>query len=195
MTDKERLAQADAQRINDANNLSYTEVRSPVDGVIGVLPYRVGALVSPSMPKPLTSVSDNSAMFVYFSMTENQLLDLTRKYGSKDKAMSQMPDVQLILNDKSTYETPGKIEAISGVIDRNTGTVSLRAMFPNPNGLLQSGASGNVLVPVEMTNCIVIPRTATFDIQDKVFVYTIKAGVAQSLPITVTRVNGGDENN
>ena len=193
LTAKAQLAQADAQRINAANNLSYTEVRSPVDGVIGVLPYRVGALVSPSMPKPLTSVSDNSAMFVYFSMTENQLLDLTRKYGSKDKAMSQMPDVQLILNDKSTYETPGKIEAISGVIDRNTGTVSLRAMFPNPNGLLQSGASGNVLVPVEMTNCIVIPRTATFEIQDKVFVYTIKDGVAQSLPISVTRVNGGDE--
>ena len=145
------------------------------------------------MPKPLTSVSDNAAMFVYFSMTENQLLDLTRKYGSKDNAMNQMPNVQLILNDKSIYEVPGKVEAISGVIDRNTGTVTLRAMFPNPNGLLQSGASGNVLVPVEVNNCIVIPRTATFEIQDKVFVYTIKDGLTQSLPIEVTRVNGGEE--
>ena len=193
LTAKAQLAQADAQRINAANNLSYTEVRSPVDGVIGVLPYRVGALVGPSMPKPLTSVSDNAAMFVYFSMTENQLLDLTRKYGSKDNAMNQMPNVQLILNDKSIYEVPGKVEAISGVIDRNTGTVTLRAMFPNPNGLLQSGASGNVLVPVEVNNCIVIPRTATFEIQDKVFVYTIKDGLTQSLPIEVTRVNGGEE--
>ena len=127
LTAKAQLAQADAQRINAANNLSYTEVTSPVDGVIGVLPYRVGTLVSPSMPKPLTTVSDNSAMFVYFSMTENQLLDITRQYGSKDNALAQMPDVQLILNDKSEYETPGKVEAISGVIDRNTGTVSLRA--------------------------------------------------------------------
>ena len=193
LTAKAQLAQANAQRINAANNLSYTEVTSPVDGVVGVLPYRVGTLVSPSMPKPLTTVSDNSAMFVYFSMTENQLLDITRQYGSKDNALAQMPDVQLILNDKSEYETPGKVEAISGVIDRNTGTVSLRAMFPNPNGLLRSGGSGNVVVPVEVNNCLVIPRTATFEIQDKTFVYTIEDGKARAIPVEVTRANGGDD--
>ncbi len=193
LTAKAQLAQANAQRINAANNLSYTEVTSPVDGVVGVLPYRVGTLVSPSMPKPLTTVSDNSAMFVYFSMTENQLLDITRQYGSKDNALAQMPDVQLILNDKSEYETPGKVEAISGVIDRNTGTVSLRAMFPNPNGLLRSGGSGNVVVPVEVSNCLVIPRTATFEIQDKTFVYTIEDGKARAIPVEVTRANGGDD--
>lgn len=193
LTAKAQLAQANAQRINAANNLSYTEVTSPVDGVVGVLPYRVGTLVSPSMPKPLTTVSDNSAMFVYFSMTENQLLDITRQYGSKDNALAQMPDVQLILNDKSEYETPGKVEAISGVIDRNTGTVSLRAMFPNPNGLLRSGGSGNVVVPVEVNNCLVIPRTATFEIQDKTFVYTIEDGKARAIPVVVTRANGGDD--
>ena len=193
LTAKAQLAQADAQRINAANNLSYTEVTSPVDGVIGVLPYRVGTLVSPSMPKPLTTVSDNSAMFVYFSMTENQLLDITRQYGSKDNALAQMPNVQLVLNDKSVYETPGKVEAISGVIDRNTGTVSLRAMFPNPNGLLRSGGSGNVIVPVEVSNCLVIPRTATFEIQDKTFVYTITDGKARAIPVEVTRANGGED--
>ena len=193
LTAKAQLAQADAQRVNAANNLSYTEVKSPVNGVVGVLPYRVGALVSPSMPKPLTSVSDNSSMFVYFSMGENQVLDLTRRFGSKDKALAEMPAVELILNDKSLYELPGKVEAISGVIDRNTGTVTLRANFPNPNGLLHSGASGNVVIPVEAKNASVIPRTATFEIQDKVFVYTIVDGIAKSLPVTVTRATDGNE--
>lgn len=193
LTAKAQAAQADAQRVNAANNLSYTEVKSPADGVVGVLPYRVGALLSPSMPKPLTTISDNSTMHVYFSMTENQMLDITRRYGSKDKALEMMPEVELILNDKSQYEIPGKVEAISGVIDRNTGTVTLRAAFPNPNGLLQSGGSGNVVVPVEVKDCIVIPRTATFEIQDKVFVYTIADGVTRALPVEVTRASGGTE--
>ncbi len=193
LTAKAQLAQADAQRVNAANNVSYTEVKSPVNGVVGVLPYRVGALVSPSMPKPLTSVSDNSSMYVYFSMSENQLLNLTRRFGSKDNALAEMPEVQLILNDKSAYETPGKVEAISGVIDRNTGTVTLRANFPNPNGLLQSGGSGNVVVPVEVKNALVIPRTATFEIQDKTFVYTIVDGKTHALPVEVTRASGGDQ--
>ena len=84
LTAKAQLAQAEAQQVNAANNLSYTEVKSPADGMVGTLPYRVGTLVSASLPKPLTTVSDNSNMYVYFSMTENQLLDLTRRYGSKD---------------------------------------------------------------------------------------------------------------
>ena len=127
---KAQLAQAEAQEVNARNNLSYTEVKSPSNGVIGTLPYRVGALVSASLPKPLTTVSDNSEMYVYFSMTENQLLALTRQYGSKDKALENMPEIELQLNDKSLYPQTGKIETISGIIDQNTGTVSLRAAFP-----------------------------------------------------------------
>jgi membrane fusion protein (multidrug efflux system) len=88
-------------------------------------------LVSASLPKPLTTVSDNSNMYVYFSMTENQLLDLTRRYGSKDKALAEMDSIELQLNDRSVYPQEGKIETISGVIDTSTGTVSLRAVFPN----------------------------------------------------------------
>ena len=190
---KAQLAQADAQQVNAANNLSYTEVKSPADGVVGTLPYRVGALVSPSLPKPLTTVSDNSDMYVYFSMTESQMLDLIRRYGSKDKALAQMPSILLQLNDRSTYTEQGKIETISGVIDTSTGTVSLRAVFPNKDGLLTSGGSGNVVIPVKKENCIVIPQTATYEIQDKVFVYKVVDGKAQSAPVQVTRVNGGQE--
>ena len=190
---KAQLAQAEAQRINAANNLSYTEVKSPADGVVGTLPYRVGTLVSSGMPKPLTTVSDNSDMYVYFSMTENQMLELTRRYGSKDKVLAEMPAVSLQLNDRSTYPQEGKIETISGVIDTSTGTVSLRAVFPNKDGLLTSGGSGNVIVPLKKENCIVIPQAATYELQDKVFVYKVVDGKAQSAPVQVTRVNGGQE--
>jgi len=193
LTAKAQLAQTEAQRVSAANNLSYTEVKSPSDGVVGTLPYRVGALVSASLPKPLTTVSDNSDMYVYFSMTENQLLDLTRRYGSRDKALAEMPSVGLILNNKSTYPAQGKIETISGVIDTSTGTVSLRAVFPNKEGLLQSGGAGNVVVPVQKRNCVVVPQAATYEVQDKVFVFRVVDGKAQSAPVEVTRVNGGKE--
>lgn len=188
-----QLAQAKAQEVNARNNLSYTVVKSPSDGVVGTLPYRVGALVSASIPQPLTTVSDNSDMYVYFSMTENQLLEMIRRYGSKDEALAQMPTIDLILNDKSEYAQKGKIETISGVIDRSTGTVSLRAVFPNKEGLLHSGGAGNVVIPVEKTGALVIPQGATFEIQDKRFVYKVVDGKAQSAPVQVTRVNGGTE--
>ena len=144
-------------------------------------------------PKPLTTVSDNSNMYVYFSMTENQLLDLTRRYGSKDKALAEMDSIELQLNDRSVYPQEGKIETISGVIDTSTGTVSLRAVFPNKEGLLTSGGSGNVIIPVRKENCIVVPQSATYEVQDKVYVYKVVDGKAQSVPVQVTRVNGGQE--
>ena len=147
LTAKAQLSQAQAQEVSARNNLSYTEVKSPSDGVVGALPFRVGALVSPGIQQPLTTVSDNSDMYVYFSMTENQLLSLTRQYGSMDEALKNMPEVELRLNDNSIYDEHGIIESISGVIDRQTGTVVARAVFPNESRLLHSGASGNVVIP------------------------------------------------
>lgn len=190
---KAQLAQMKALELNARNNLSYTEVKSPANGVVGNLPYRVGALVSAGSPRPLTTISDNSDMYVYFSMTENQLLSLTRKYGSKAKALETMPEVELLLNDNSVYPEKGKIETISGVIDRSTGSVSLRAVFPNKEGLLFSGSSGNVVINTDRTDCIVIPQSATFEIQDKTFVYKIIEGKASSSEVNVSRVNGGKE--
>ncbi|WP_102406358.1 efflux RND transporter periplasmic adaptor subunit [Parabacteroides bouchesdurhonensis] len=187
---KAQLAQMKALELNARNNLSYTEVKSPSNGVVGTLPYRVGALVSAGLPKPLTTVSDNSDMYVYFSLTENQLLSLTRQYGSKEKALESMPEIDLQLNDKSLYPVKGKIETISGVIDRSTGTVSLRAVFSNKDGMLYSGNSGNVILSIEKNDCIVIPQTATFEIQDKVYVYKVVEGKASSALVNVSRVNG-----
>ena len=110
LTAKAQLAQAEAQEVNARNDLSYTEVKSPSNGVVGMLPYRVGTLVSPSMTQPLTTVSDNSEMYVYFSMTENQVLGMVREYGSVDEAIAKMPEISLELNDGTTYAEKGKIE-------------------------------------------------------------------------------------
>jgi len=133
------LAQAKADEINARNNLSYTEVKSPVDGVSGMLPYRVGALVDASISTPLTTVSDDEEMYVYFSMTESQILSLIRANKTLEEALKQMPEVELQLSDGLTYDHKGKIDAISGTIDANTGAVSLRATFPNPEHMLRNG--------------------------------------------------------
>ncbi|MCD7794120.1 MAG: efflux RND transporter periplasmic adaptor subunit [Alistipes sp.] len=193
LTAKAQLAQAEAQRVNAANNLSYTVVKAPANGVVGTLPYRVGALVSASIPQPLTTVSDNSDMYVYFSMTENQLLNLTRQYGSIANTLKNMPDVQLVLNDGSVYDQTGRIESISGVIDTSTGSVQLRAVFPNKSGLLHSGGAGSVIVPNIHKDCVVVPQVATFELQNKVYVYKVEDGKAVSSMIDVEKINNGKE--
>lgn len=193
LTAKAQLAQAEAQRVNSANNLSYTVVKAPANGMVGTLPYRVGALVSASIPQPLTTVSDNSEMYVYFSMTENQLLNLTRKYGSIANTLKNMPDIQLQLNDGSIYDQTGRIESISGIIDSSTGSVQLRAAFPNKGGLLHSGGAGSIILPVNYTDCIVVPQVATFELQDKVYVYKVVDGKATSSMIDVEKINNGRE--
>ena len=193
LTAKAQLAQAEAQRVNAANNLSYTVVKAPANGVVGTLPYRVGALVSASIPQPLTTVSDNSDVYVYFSMTENQLLNLTRQYGSIANTLKNMPDVQLVLNDGSVYDRTGRIESISGVIDTSTGSVQLRAVFPNADGLLHSGGAGSVIVPNIHKDCVVVPQVATFELQNTVYVYKVEDGKAASSMIDVEKINNGRE--
>ena len=183
---KASVAQMKAQVVNARNNLSYTVVKSPADGVVGQLPYRQGALVSSSIPQPLTTVSDNSELYVYFSVNEDDLLNMTRQYGSLEEAAKKMPAVKLILND-------GSVESISGVINTSTATAQVRATFPNASHLLHSGANGNVEVPVYYKDVIVIPQAATFELQDKVLVYKVVDGKAQSANIEVAPNNNGTE--
>ena len=193
LTAKAQLAQADAALVNAANNLSYTVVKAPSNGVAGTIPYRVGALVSASIPQPLTTVSDNSTMYVYFSMTSKQLLNLTRRYGSIAETLKNMPDVQLKLDDGSVYGIHGRVEAISGVVDTSTGSVQLRAAFPNEGGLLLSGSTGNIIMPNIYKDCIVVPQTATFELQDKIYVYKLVDGKASSSMIEVEKISDGRE--
>lgn len=190
LTAEAAMAQAEAQRVNAANSLSYTVVKAPANGVVGTIPFRVGALVGPSMPQPLTTVSDNSEMYVYFSMNETLLLSLTRQYGSMDKALEALPKPELMLSDGSTYEHVGRIESISGVIDQTTGSISLRAVFPNPGRLLHSGSSGNVVLRYQEKDCIIIPCIATYEVQDKKFVYKPIDGKAVSQMVDVVNYDG-----
>lgn len=189
------LLEAQAGLTEAQNNLSYTEVKSPVDGYAGMTSYRVGALVSASMTDPLIRVSDNSEMYVYFSLSEKQALSLTSQYSSLDSALISFPEVSLKLNDGSVYSQKGKIDVISGIIDKTTGTVSMRAVFPNTDKRLMSGGSANIIVPYEMKQCIVVPQGGTYEIQNRVFVYKVVDGKAVSTPIEVFEINDGKEYN
>ncbi|MFA6870960.1 MAG: efflux RND transporter periplasmic adaptor subunit [Bacteroidaceae bacterium] len=193
LTAKAQLAQAEAVAVNAKNNLSYSLVKSSSDGVVGAIPFRVGTLVGPSMTTPLTTVSDNSAMYVYFSMSEREMLTLTRQYGSIKEALKSMPPVKLQLIDGSLYEEEGHIEAISGVIDAATGSVSVRAVFPNEKHILLSGGTGRVIVPYQRANCIVIDQNATFELQDKIYAFKVVDGKAVSAMLTVDPINNGKE--
>lgn len=187
------LEQARAELVNAQNNLSYTEVKSPVDGYAGMTSFRIGALVSSSQAEPLIRVSDNSKMYVYFSMTEKQVLSLTAQYGSLDKALASFPEVSLELNDGTVYEHKGRVDVISGIIDKTTGTASVRAVFGNPDRRLLSGGSANILVPYERNQCLIIPQGSTFEIQDRIYVYKVVDGKAVSTPIEVFKINDGVE--
>ena len=172
---KATLAQAEAQLINAKNNLSYTQVTSPSDGVVGTIPYRVGSLVSASIATPLTTVADISEMYAYFSMTERQLLSMIREGGTMKEILDKMPDVQLQLIDGTMYADSGRVETISGVIDQTTGSVTMRALFPNKHNILRSGGTGNVVFPNPLHDVVMIPQSATTEIQDKRFVFVLQA--------------------
>ena len=185
------LEQARAEETNARNSLSYTEVKSPADGVVGTIPYRVGALVGPTSAQPLTTVADNSEMYVYFSMSENRLQELVMCYGSLDRTIENMPAVRLRLNDGNIYAEEGRIESISGVLNAETGSGSLRAVFPNPNRVLFSGGTGNVVIPRRLENAIAIPQEATYELQDKIFVYRVVDGRAVATRIEVSPIHDG----
>lgn len=194
MSARAQVAQAEAQVVNARNNLSYTVVTSPADGVVGVLPYRQGALVGSNIMEPLTTISDNSSMWVYFSMSEAQFLDMTRSCGSPEKAVSAMPEVRLLLVDGTEYAQKGKVETVSGVIDRNTGSVQLRAVFDNPEGILHSGSTGNVVIPVLHRDAMVVPATAVVQIQDRHRLFTVdKDGIAKGVNVSVNPLSSGKE--
>ena len=167
------LAQAEASYVSAKENLSFCYVTSPASGVIGDLPYRVGALVSASSQQPLTTVSNISTMQVYFSMTEKELLDMTKTAGGLHAAIKDYPAVKLQLADGTIYEHPGHVATVSGVIDPTTGSVSMRADFPNPQHLLKSGGSGSIVVPHTSSSAIIIPQDAVAQVQDKHFVYVV----------------------
>ena len=186
-------AQAAAQVTTARNNLSYTVVKSPVNGVAGMIPYKVGALVGSSISNPLVTVSDDSQVYAYFSLSENQILQYIRSFGSQEAFLREMPDVSLLMSDGERYDGSGRIDAVSGIVDQGTGSVRARAVFANPGRLLRSGATATVVVPTYRKNCIVIPQGATYEIQERVFVYKVEDGKTVSCPVKVFKLNNGSD--
>lgn len=190
-----QLSQAQAGLINAKKNLAYTVVTSPSDGVVGTIPNREGSLASPSSAQPLTTVSDNSEIYAYFSLNEKDILELTDG-GTKslEAAIDSMPAVNLILADGTQYPVAGKVATVSGVIDNTTGSASVRALFDNPSGMLRSGNTGKVSIPVRTHNAITIPQKATFEIQDLKYVFTLNdSNMTVATPIQILPVNDGKQ--
>ncbi len=187
-----QLAQAEASYVSAKQNLDFCYVTSPASGVIGDLPYRVGALVSASSQQALTTVSNISTMQVYFSMTEKDLLSMTKTAGGIHAAIKDYPAVKLQLADGTIYNQPGHVATVSGVIDPTTGSVSMRADFPNPDHLLKSGGSGSIVVPHVSSSAIIIPQDAVSQVQDKHFVYVVgKDNKVKYTAVTVDPNNDG----
>lgn len=187
------VAQAKAALASAQETLGFCYVKSPANGVVGSLPYKVGALVSAGSVDALTTVSDVATVEVYFSVTEKDILDLTKTAGSTHAAISAYPPVKLLLSDGTIYKHPGKVTKVSGVIDAATGSVSMIARFPNPERLLKSGGSGTIVVPRDNSNAIVVPQTVTTEVQNKIFVYTVgKGNKVKYTEITVDPQNDGN---
>lgn len=170
-----QLAQAKANLENARANLQYANITSPADGNIGIFPYRVGSLVSATSAEPLTTISNTAKMYAYFSFNEKEFLSLTKGLEGKNlqEKFTKLPDVSLVLADNSVFEQSGRIETASGLVDQQTGSVSIRATFPNAEGLLRSGGSGLVRIPQHIDSAIIIPQKTTYELQGKYFVYLV----------------------
>lgn len=187
-----QLAQAQANLQNAKANLQYALIASPAEGTIGTFPYRVGSLVSSSSAEPLTTVANTKNMYAYFAFNEKDFLSLIEglKGENLQEKFKKMPDVSLILADNSVYPLPGRIETASGLVDPQTGSVNVRAGFPNPEGILRSGGSGFVRIPQNVDSVLIIPQKSTYELQNKHFVYLVDAGnKVHSTPIEVLTGN------
>lgn len=188
-----QVRQAEAAVASAKEMLSYCYVKSPATGYIGSLPYKVGALVSPSITTPLTTVSDISVVEVFFSVPEKTVLSMIKGSGSEKAAIASFPAVKLQMNDGTIYNHPGRVVKMSGVVDPSTGALSVIAHFNNPEKLLKSGGSGSIIIPTDDSHAILVPKEACSEVQDKIFVYVV--GKDNKVKYTEIKVNPEDDGN
>jgi membrane fusion protein (multidrug efflux system) len=175
--------------------LAYTFVKAPVSGYIGRLPKKRGSLVSPTDPEPLTEVSDVHQVYAYFSLGETDFIHFKSQYpgSTLNDKLKKLPPVSLVLADNTVYPHTGRIDMVDGQFDKNTGAITLRAIFPNAQGLLRSGNTGKVRLQQQQTDAILVPQSATIDVQDKIFVYTVgDSNKVAKQPITVAGKSGSN---
>ncbi|MBB1646999.1 efflux RND transporter periplasmic adaptor subunit [Sphingobacterium sp. UME9] len=169
------LAQAEANLANAQTNQGYTYIRSPQNGTIGLIPYKIGALISNTASDPLTTLSSTNNVFAYFSVSEKQLLSFMENTAGQtlsDK-LAHIPPVTLVLANGMVYPTKGKLEPASGGVEASTGTATFKATFSNTMGLISNGASATIRIPKDLQHAILVPQTAIYQLQDKSFVYKI----------------------
>lgn len=189
------LAQAKAALSNARTNLGYTSVTSPVNGVVGAIPFRLGSLVSGNNAEPLTTVSSIGNVYAYFAFNEKLLLNFSKEAEGSNLAqkLAKLPEVSLLLSDGTLYELKGRIQTITGQINTATGSANVRATFPNPKGLIRSGASATVRIPNEIKEGLLIPQSATYELQDKRFAVVVdKDGKTKNVAITVLQNTAGN---
>ncbi|MNJ84290.1 Efflux pump periplasmic linker BepF [compost metagenome] len=188
------LAQAEANLVNANVNLGYTKISSPVNGVIGSITFKTGSLVSSSTVRPLTTVSNITNIYAYFSMNEKQLLEFIRntKGTDFDQKIAHLPEVSLMLSDGSLYPEKGKIGSVNGLINPQTGAARIRATFSNKLNLLRSGGSAQVMIPQEISNGFLIPQRAVSDVQGKKFAFVVgQGGVVRSVLVEMMQATSG----
>jgi membrane fusion protein (multidrug efflux system) len=187
-TAKAKLQQAQSSYNSINANIDYGIIKSPVDGYVGLIRLRKGALVSPSDQQSLTTVADISKVYAYFAMNEEDYLDFITEVDGVDIAtkIKNLPPVELILANNTVYEFKGEIETINSQINTQTGSVSFRAIFDNPSQILTNGSSGKIKVPKTFENAIVIPKVSTYDQQGSTYVYQISAdSIATSVKVSI----------
>lgn len=190
---KANVAQAEAIVNNAQINVGYTSITAQADGYIGRIPYKIGSLVSRSSPEPLTVLSEIDNVYAYFSLSENDFIQFKERFSGNtlEEKLKQMPPVELILADNSLYAEKGKVEVAEGQFNKNMGTISFRATFPNANGLLRSGNTGKIRIPQTLNDAVIVPQEATYEIQDKIFVFVMgDSDKVMSQPITITGRSG-----
>lgn len=171
------LSQANADLSAAKSKLAFTNIVSPIKGVVGSLPFKIGSLVSNSAPDPLTTVANTKHIFAYFSLSQQQINSFLSQYSGnqlKDK-FKNMPEVSLVTADGENYPLKGKIQSLSGVLNASTGSANFKAVFPNPDSKLWSGASATIVIPTKFENAILVPKKAVFELQGRFFVFTVDA--------------------
>lgn len=186
-TAKARLAQAQSAYSSVAATIDYANIRSSIDGYVGAINFREGSLISPADPQPLTTISTTDDVYVFFALNEKDYIDFISQAEGKtrDEKLKNLPLVELELANGAMYSEKGKIETVTGQVDRTTGTVSFRARFKNPSGILANGNSGTIHIPREYEDVVVIPEVATFEQQGIDYVYAVRNDTAYATIITI----------
>ncbi|MFV9551693.1 efflux RND transporter periplasmic adaptor subunit [Algibacter sp. PT7-4] len=189
-TAKANLAQAKANYSSVSANIGYATIKSPIDGYVGAINFREGALISPSDTTPLTTVSEIDQVYAFFSFNEAQYINHLQRNGGKSKAerIKNSPDLSLVLANGKIYSEKGRIQTSTGQINQSTGTIKIRAAFDNPNEILTNGNSGKIRFPIEYKDAIVVPQTATFEQQGNIMIF--KLGENNKVKTTILKIKG-----